>query len=56
MGGDPGVDQLGADRPEPFKGAFFVSTDQPRITGNIGRENGSKAAADRHFRQIVKKR
>jgi hypothetical protein len=49
MGGDRRVDQFVADRPELFKRAPLVGSDQPRVSRRIRGENGGKAAGCRHF-------
>jgi hypothetical protein len=44
--GDLRVDDFGAQRLEPAKRAFLVGLDQPRIAGDIGRQNGREPTFD----------
>src|SRR6266436_6313669 len=49
MPGDPGINNLGAERLEAAEGAFFVGLDQPRIAGDIGREDRREPTFDANW-------
>jgi hypothetical protein len=48
MLGNLRMDQLAAQCLEPAERAFLVGAHQPRIAGDVGRENGGEAAARAH--------
>jgi hypothetical protein len=46
MAGNLRIDNLGAEHPEPAECSFLVNLDQPRVAGDIGREDRGEAAFD----------
>ena len=46
MAGDLRIDHLGAERLEPAERAFLVGLDQPRVAGDIGREDRREPTFD----------
>ena len=50
MRGDGGVDQLAPQCPQRSQRAFLVQPDQPRIPGDIGRQDRREPALDALFR------
>ena len=54
MRGESRIDHLSADRFRRCQGAHLVGSHQARVTGDIGRKDGSKPTFDPSFGHVVR--
>jgi hypothetical protein len=54
MLGDFGIAEFTANRPQRRQGALFVRAHQPRIAGDIDRQNGRQSSLDPPFAHLAR--